>query len=78
MGPPANAWENVAAIQTDTLGWDNIRIAETLDSLAVCRYQLNAFDQAARKHCLRQGCSQVEIVEGTDDGGNRETEGRKK
>ena len=42
----ANAWDNVAAIQTGALGWDNIRIAETLDSVAVCRYQLDAFDQA--------------------------------
>ena len=42
----ANVWDNVAATQTETLGWDSIRIAETLDSLAVCRYQLHAFDQA--------------------------------
>jgi len=42
----AGAWETVVAIQTNAFGYEDLRVADTLDSLATCRTELRLFDQA--------------------------------
>lgn len=42
----ARIWQTVAQIQADAFGYDSIHLADTLDSLALCQYQLNSFDDA--------------------------------
>jgi tetratricopeptide (TPR) repeat protein len=41
----AGVWETIARIQADAFGYENIRLADTLDRLAFCRNQLEALDQ---------------------------------
>ena len=44
--PARGVWETVAQIQSDNFGYDDLRLAETLDSLAECQHELEFFDQA--------------------------------
>ncbi len=44
--PAAGVWETVIALQADAFGDDTLRLADTLDNLARCRYQLESYDQA--------------------------------
>ena len=44
--PAAGVWETVVALQADAFGDDSLRLADTLDSLARCRYQLESYGQA--------------------------------
>lgn len=60
----AGAWETVVRIQSDALGYDSLRLAETFDSLAVCRNQLGSFDQA--ESALRRALAVRELNLGTN------------
>jgi tetratricopeptide (TPR) repeat protein len=42
----AGAWETVVTIQSNAWSFDDLRVADTLDSLANCRTELQSFDQA--------------------------------
>jgi tetratricopeptide (TPR) repeat protein len=44
--PACGVWETVAALQAEILGYDDLRLAETLDSLAADQHELERFDQA--------------------------------
>jgi tetratricopeptide (TPR) repeat protein len=72
--PAAGVWETVARIQADAFGYDNIRLAETLDRLAFCRNQLEAVDQAEsalrRALAIRElnlGPSSAEVAHTADE-----------
>ncbi len=42
----ADAWEAVAAIQTDAYGDEDLRLADTLDRLSDCRFEMGLVDPA--------------------------------
>jgi tetratricopeptide (TPR) repeat protein len=69
----AAAWEAVASIQIGAFGYDDLRLADTLDSLTDCKYQLQLFDQAEdglrRALAIRElnlSPNGIEVAETTD------------
>ncbi|MGH9647382.1 MAG: tetratricopeptide repeat protein, partial [Bryobacteraceae bacterium] len=44
--PAADVWETVAAIQADAYGDEDLRLADTLDRLSDCRFEMGLVDPA--------------------------------
>jgi len=69
----AGAWETVAAIQAGAYGDEDLRLADTLDNLSECRFEMHLIDPAVE--ALRQalilrelnlGTSSTEVAATTD------------
>jgi len=55
-------WETVAQIQSENFGYDDLRLAETLDNLAECQHELELEDQA--EFSLRRALAIRELNQG--------------
>ncbi|HEY4360874.1 MAG TPA: tetratricopeptide repeat protein [Bryobacteraceae bacterium] len=55
-------WETVSQIQSENFGYDDLRFADTLDSLAACQHELEMFDQA--EFALRRALAIRELNQG--------------
>ena len=71
--PAKGVWETVAQIQTDNFGYDDLRLAETLDSLAACQHELelvgpaeSALRRALAIRELNQGPASPEVAHTAD------------